>query len=138
MSTADKQGSSVAYRLAKLLKHIENRQCADCSAALLEWQNFYGSLKFQVWVCNTCYETHEAVLDKSMLMGKRIKDVWSSDEVSIMEKATNARYIHRHTHIHTHTHTYTHTYTHVYTHITLTHTHTHTYTHIHTYIHTLT
>jgi hypothetical protein len=82
-----KSATSPVYRLTKLLKNLDNRLCADCSAPLLEWQNYYGSLTHQVWLCNTCYETHVEVLGESVVNGKRIKDEWADDQVAVMEKA---------------------------------------------------
>lgn len=83
----DDKSASVQYRLAKLLKHLDNRQCADCSVPLLEWQNYYGSLTHQVWMCNTCYEAYTDVLGDKGLICKRIKDTWTEDEITKMEKA---------------------------------------------------
>lgn len=89
MATNTKGQSSAAagYRLAKLLKHLDNRLCADCGVSLLEWQNYYGSLTHQVWLCNTCFESHVEVLGEEGANGKRIKDEWTNAEVSLMEKA---------------------------------------------------
>ena len=78
---------SAQYRLAKLLKHLDNRLCADCGASLLEWQNYYGSITHQVWLCNTCYEAYLDVLGDKGLVGKRIKDSWTDEEISKMEAA---------------------------------------------------
>lgn len=85
--TKTAHSASAVYRLAKLLKHLDNRLCADCGASLLEWQNFYGSLSHQVWLCNTCFESHVEVLGETAANGKRIKDEWTEEEVSMMEKA---------------------------------------------------
>ena len=80
---------TVAYRLAKLIKHIDNRLCADCSEPLLEWQNYAASLTDQVWLCHTCYDIHVEVLGEAKVQGKRIKDEWSEKDITQMEKAVS-------------------------------------------------
>jgi hypothetical protein len=87
--TKDEKSTSVGYRLAKLLKHLDNRLCADCGVSLLEWQNYYGSLSNQVWLCNTCFEAHYDVLGDKGLSGKKIKDTWTEAEVAKMERAVS-------------------------------------------------
>lgn len=89
MESHNKQdkAASVGYRLAKLLKHLDNRLCADCGVSLLEWQNYYGSLTHQVWLCNTCFETHVEVLGEQGAGGLRIKDEWTDQDLLLMEKA---------------------------------------------------
>ena len=88
MESHNKQdkAASVGYRLAKLLKHLDNRLCADCGVSLLEWQNYYGSLTHQVWLCNTCFETHVEVLGEQGAGGLRIKDEWTDQDLLLMEK----------------------------------------------------
>jgi DENN domain-containing protein 5 len=86
-STKDHSSANVAYRLAKLLKKIENRSCADCGAPLLEWQNYCGSLTNKVWLCMNCYEAHVDVFGDRGNNYKKIKDSWTEKEVALMESA---------------------------------------------------
>eukprot|EP00605_Chrysophyceae_sp_TOSAG23-4_P002967 GSChrysophyteH1.ASY1.ANO1.3269.1 assembled CDS len=55
----DPEGKGVAFhQIARVLRLVENRRCADCSAVLGDGKSTYAQLEFQVWICKRCAECH--------------------------------------------------------------------------------
>lgn len=80
--------SSVSYDIAKLLKVVDNRLCADCSAPLTDPSTIYASLAFGVWICENCAAVHHKVLlNESSSKLKKAVGPWSREELQIMQHA---------------------------------------------------
>eukprot|EP01039_Chlorochromonas_danica_P003376 gene3376-3701_t len=82
--------SSVSYDIAKLLKVVDNRLCADCSAPLTDPSTIYASLAFGVWICENCASVHHKVLlNESSSNLKKAVGPWTREELLIMQRAKN-------------------------------------------------
>jgi len=68
----------------KLLRHVENRHCADCSS-LLDGR-VYANIDIGVWICRECKDTHRSLLTDQRVVNK---EILTDDDVMIMAKAGN-------------------------------------------------
>ena len=78
-------GSSV-HQIARMLRLVENRKCADCSAGLGDSKFTYAQVKFGVWVCKKCAELHNRFVCGDTLM-LALSRTWTDDSLEAMSKA---------------------------------------------------
>ena len=64
-----------------LLRKVENRFCADCSASFGDDDPF-GSYSFGSWICSKCAQVHRS-LDGTISRIKSAADDWTDEEVGI-------------------------------------------------------
>lgn len=80
-----------SYDLLMLVKSIDNRLCADCSAPVGAGDNCFASLSFHVWLCLKCAHVHSSSLggDDSKIKSLVPLEEWTPEEIKLMQLAPN-------------------------------------------------
>jgi len=74
------------HQVAKLLRLVENRKCADCSAVLGDSKSTYAQVKHSVWVCKKCAEYHNRFVSSDGLM-LALSRTWTVEALEAMVQA---------------------------------------------------
>lgn len=72
--------------IQKILRHPDNRTCADCSANEPTW----ASLKYGVWVCLNCSGYHRCIGAVHTRIQSAYLDQWSHHSLEVFSSLTNA------------------------------------------------
>lgn len=75
--------------LLPLIRHIDNRCCADCSAPLGDFSSIFASVRYGVWLCADCAAIHEVLHNDDnddAVIKKAQSASWTQLDVQMMKQ----------------------------------------------------